>query len=200
MVLNVPCNFLTISASGMLSSGELLGSTVFSAMAVSSLSGTSICSVFIGGSLTVGATLLLFLELILLAVGPDLFGFAAGGLGLGMTGIGTSSKLEVSPYFTPVLALRGFLHVRFEVWALLDRVKCSPMGKSDAAVGGTLSKSSASMNSSQVKFTEHGLVSTHSPSSKFGSEVGVSVSTCSTGAVLGSVDVSILSMASITVS
>ena len=98
LVVNVPRNFFAISASGMSSSCESLGSTLSSTVKVSSLSGTSAGSAFIGGSLTVGATLLLFRELILFGVGPDLLGFAADGLGLGLTGAGVSSALGVSPY------------------------------------------------------------------------------------------------------
>ena len=83
-----------------------------------------------------GATLLLFCELILPAVGPDLLGFAADGLGLGLFDVGVSPA--VSPYLTPVLTLRGFLPVQTGVWARLDLVKCSPTGRSETAVGGTL--------------------------------------------------------------
>ena len=68
-------------------------------------SGTSGDSAFIGGSLTTGATLLLFHELILSAVGPDLFG--ADVFGLGLFDVGVSPA--ISPYLTPVLTLHGFL-------------------------------------------------------------------------------------------
>ena len=102
----------------------------------SSSSGTSGGSAFIGGSLTTGATLLLFHELILPAVGPDLLGFAADGLGLGLFDVGVS--LAISLYLTPVLTLHGFLPVQTGVWAHLDLVKGSPTSRSEAAVGGTL--------------------------------------------------------------
>ena len=131
----------------MSSSCESLGSTLSSTGEVSSLSGTSAGSAFIGGSLTVGATLLLFCELILFGVGPDLLGFAAGGLGLGLIGAGVSSALGVSLYLTPVLTLRGLLPVQHGVWVLLEWVKCSPTGRSEAAVGGTLKRSSAKISS-----------------------------------------------------
>ena len=75
-----------------------------------SSSGTSGGSGFIGGSLTTGGTLLLFRELILPAVGPDLLGFAADVFGLGLFDVGVSPA--ISPYLTPVLTLRGFLPVQ----------------------------------------------------------------------------------------
>ena len=126
---------------------ESLGSTLSSTGEVLFLSDTSAGSAFIGGSLTVGATLLLFCELILFGVGPDLLGFAVDGLGLGLTGAGVSSALGVSPYLTPVLTLRDLLPVQCGVWVLLEWVKCSPTGRSEAAVGGTLKRSSAKISS-----------------------------------------------------
>ena len=102
----------------------------------SSSSGTSGGSAFIGGNLTTGATLLLFRDMILSAVGPDLLGFAADWLGLGLFDVGVSPT--VSLYLTPVLTLHGFLPVQTGVWTRLDLVKCSPTGRSEAAVGGTL--------------------------------------------------------------
>ena len=83
LVVNVPRNFFAISASGMSSSYESLGSTLSSTGEVSSLSGTSAGSAFIGGSLTVEATLLLFCELILFGGRPDLLGFCSSWLGFG---------------------------------------------------------------------------------------------------------------------
>ena len=79
-------------------------------MGGSSSSGTSGGSAFIGGSLMSGATLLLFRELILPAVGLDLLGFAADVFGLGLFDVGVSPA--ISPYLTPVLTLRGFLPVQ----------------------------------------------------------------------------------------
>ena len=90
-----------------------------------------------GGSLTTGAVLLLLRESMLSWDGPDLSGFAAVNLGLGL-GDTFLSAIFVSLYLILVLTLRGLLLVQFVGCTLLDQVKCSPAGRSEAAVGGTL--------------------------------------------------------------
>ena len=83
-----------------------------------------------------GALLLLFCELILPALGPDLFVFATDVFDFGFFDVGVSQA--VSSYLTPVLTLRGFLPVQTGVKALLDLVKYSPTDRSEAVVRGTL--------------------------------------------------------------
>ena len=110
LVVKVPRNFFASSDNGISSSCASFVSSLSPTVGGSFTSGTSGGSAFIGGNLTTGAMLLLFRELILSAVGPDLFGFAADVFDLGLLDVGMSSA--ISPYLTPVLTLRGFLPVR----------------------------------------------------------------------------------------
>ena len=109
LVVKVPRNFCASSDNGISSSCVPFVSLLSPTLGALLTSGTSGGSVFIGGNHMTGAILLLFQELILPAVGPDLFGFAAVVFGLGLFDIGVSP--EVSPYLTPVLTLCGFLPV-----------------------------------------------------------------------------------------